>query len=210
MSELITDLPSKKWIGVFAHPDDEWIAGWPVFQNPAVQKGVVFFAGRNGPFVRRNQGWRSRVERVLRQLDIALLGCLDLSPDFYAAGRDEVRMFPDALGTILKENAHGDFALAPILTHNPMGEYGHPDHQAVFGAVISASPAHPVFVTDLCYQGRLSPLQRATYYRNCVAGPFSLDTEMWNSARRCYETEYVWTGKSVPPGEQAKLYRIGA
>jgi len=99
----MTNLPTDKWVGVFAHPDDEWLAGWPIFQRMDLRLGVIFFVGDNrldGQTDHRS--WRPRLTEVLNSLGIELLGCLECPPDFYRLPRSERSIWRDRLAAILE------------------------------------------------------------------------------------------------------------
>jgi LmbE family N-acetylglucosaminyl deacetylase len=216
-NELITKsgsvcLPARSWIGVFAHPDDEWVAGWPVFQESGIHKGVIFFVGDNRGIkeqhVEGSGEWQVALTRVLNALDIEFLGCLNLEPDFYKSPRAKRRTFVDHLLSLLEKARNGLFSDASIITHNPVGEYGHPDHITVFDTVIQADFSNDVYITDICYERPLSPLQIKLFYKTLEPGSFYPDFEQWEKAVNLYKAEYRWTWSMRPTNEIARLYRL--
>ena len=154
-------LQRTAWVGVFAHPDDEWVAGWPVFQDPGASRGVLFVVGDN-----RSTGtapravWEPALRGVVESQGITYLGSLGLRPDFYRAARSERSLLPEALTRTLEATLTGEFADAALVTHNPGGEYGHPDHQCVFQAMLRAGGRRALHFTDLCYEAPMTQLER--------------------------------------------------
>jgi LmbE family N-acetylglucosaminyl deacetylase len=206
-------LPADTWVGIFAHPDDEFVVGWPVFQDASVLKGAFYFVGENRPeCVHERPVWEPALERVLESLGIAYLGSLGLKPDFYRMERNERRRIPAMLKGAMRDILAGPFAGAAIITHNPVGEYGHPDHLAVFDAVLDAAgPEQDIYVTDISFSGRISPWKRKLYYQSSPAGPFSLDKNRYREAVRQYEQLFHWTGapdKSQILDAETHLYRL--
>lgn len=205
MSELSADA----WIGVFAHPDDEWLAGWPIFQRTDLQLGAIFFVGDNrGGGQQAKADWRPRLAWVLESLGVQLLGCLECAPDFYQLPRSKRRVWRDRLGLLLSEaRTTAPFSQARVVTHNPMGEYGHPDHIEVHRAVLDVSDER-IVVSDLSYQDPPSSLVRRIFFRGAGYGPYHLDRARWAAARAAYASSLKWTAWEWPSSELARLYEL--
>ena len=205
----MSDLPARAWVGVFAHPDDEWLAGWPVFQRVDLQLGAVFFVGDNRAGGEGNYAeWRPRLTRVLGSLGVQLLGCLDCSPDFYRLPRSERRIWRDRLADLLGESrATGPFSQARIVTHNPMGEYGHPDHIEVHRAVLDVCDER-ILVSDLSYADPPSSHVKRIFFRGAGYGPYHLDRARWATARAAYSSSLKWTAREWPSTDVARLYEL--
>lgn len=159
-------LPDSAWVGIFAHPDDEWMAGWPVFQNPAVKKGVIFFVGNNcsGRGLGRSS-WQPVLITLLKSLGVQYLGCLGYEPDFSRFPLKARLGMTHSLMKLLSKALTRDFEKAALITHNPSGEYGHPDHRLVFEIILDLSPVNESYITDLCIEGLLSEYHRRLYYQ---------------------------------------------
>ncbi len=205
------DLPTDKWIGVFAHPDDEWLAGWPIFQRADLMRGVIFFVGNNRPDRQDDDEeatWKTGIVQVLDRLGVQLLGCLDCAPGFYRDPRSERRVWREQLTMILdKARSSGPFAGAGLVTHNPVGEYGHPDHIEVHRAVMDTCKS-PVLVSDICDENPISERVRRLFYRGARYGPYSIDHRRWVAARNAYRTSLKWTAREWPGQEIASLYEL--
>lgn len=205
----MTDLPAPAWIGVFAHPDDEWLAGWPLFQRLDIPLGVVFFVGDNRPgLATESEWWRPRLTEVLNELGIELLGCIGCAPDFFRSPRSDRAVWRTRLDALLEEARTDAFADAGLITHNPLGEYGHPDHLEVHRAVLETRDHHPLLISDLCYEGTISERQRRLFYSGSSYGPFTFDHHRWAAARRLYRESLRWTAREWPGQETARLYTL--
>jgi hypothetical protein len=203
-----TPLPAPTWIGIFAHPDDEWVAGWPVFQDPSVGKGVIFFVGDNRAIRDNQEHSESALRRILDSLDIEYLGSLNVPPDFYRLSRNARRRFSESLGNLLESVAIGSYSNASILTHNSAGEYRHPDHTTVLQTVLQVSPLQNVYITDLCFDGSISRMEKTLFYSRPVDGLHELQIERWQRAVQIYTEGYHWTGHQSPGQTVARLYKL--
>lgn len=200
------DIYSKSWVGVYAHPDDEWVAGWPVFQSHGLLKGVVFFVGNNGYC--GDPTWEDKLSRLLLSFGIKYLGTLNLHPDFYMASRHEKAQISDKLTDLLLMKCVNEFSGAALITHNPVGEYGHPDHVQVLNTLLQGSSHNEIYITDLCYDVNLSGKQKDIFYNKPVTEVIELDIALWNLAVNRYKTDLKWTGKSLPGQTKVKLYSL--
>ena len=207
IQNLSSTLPSHKWIGIFAHPDDEWVAGWPVFQDKYVKKGVIFFVG-NTLYGKSSTSCETALRRVLDTLEIEYLGTLKLNPDFYRMKRDMRRALSNELENLIHKVCSGSFLEAAILTHNPIGEYGHPDHITVFDTVLQFDYTNEIYITDLCLKGRISKAQRRIFYRAPLSSTYNLELEQWHKAASIYQKHYRWTGYSEMVQKAARLYKL--
>jgi len=202
-------LPADSWIGVFAHPDDEWLAGWPIFQHTDVRLGVVFFVGDNGPTPSLGSShWEPNLRSILSDFNIELLGCLKCLPKFYQSPRQLRTLWRDKLEKILSSALSGEYAGSGVITHNPLGEYGHPDHIEVHRAVVDICDTTPLVITDLVY-GQVFPRRiNSLYYQGKSHGPYHLDKGCWDAARRAYQNSLHWTVWDVPQKSTARLYEL--
>lgn len=204
-------LPSKTWIGVWAHPDDEWIAGWPVFQDLTCLHGVIFFVGNNSPGkTKEKEEWLKPLRNLLQSMGIRYLGCLNLRPNFYHGDRRERTRWKKMLNVLLDSVfAKGPFADTAIITHNPVGEYGHPDHIEVFRAVMAQPFDRDVYITDIGTGSRISPLMSRTFYSKKITASLNLKQKRWVKAREAYHRFYRWTGRDGEPvNKKASLYKL--
>ena len=201
-------LPGKNWIGGFAHPDDEWFAGWPIFQSTALNLGVIFFVDDNRPDATRSGQCQQRLAEFLSRHGIRLLGTLGCRPGFYKERRQDRTIWRAALTDILdKVLADPAFQGARVITHNPMGEYGHPDHIETTMAVLDVCK-EPIVITDLCYEGHPSEGILRTYYRGRQFGHFELDRQRYATARSAYQSQFRWTAGEWPPCLTANLFEV--
>lgn len=205
----MTDLPSTAWIGVFAHPDDEWLAGWPLFQRTDLQLGVILFVGDNRPGPGAPSALSTkRLCMILDQFGIQLLGCLHCAPNFFREPRSARDVWRRRVERLLAEARTGPFANAGVITHNPVGEYGHPDHIEVHRSILDVCDDQPLVITDLCYDSKLSEGVRRVFYEGKSYGPFQVDRSRWAAARALYRSCLRWTAWEWPSQNSASLYRL--
>jgi len=212
---------------VMAHPDDEVIFGWPLFQDRSVERELLICSSdlhnrRRKRFAKR----RFALQEVCTAHDVALT-CLDHDAGFYRVPSrfsEMPRRWPwtlkpapgsDApLLAFQKEVGHRvrDSDCDAVFTHNPLGEYGHLDHKLLFDIVLRYSRV-PVLITDICRksnwaeQHEIPERIRALYYRDVHAADCRLDRALYDDCERIYRAHDAWTW-GRPPIERCTLYTL--
>lgn len=208
-----------KVLGIFCHPDDEILGGWPVFQNPNIERHLVILCSdlhRKGPNRKR------ALEEVCEQEGIILEYCADFDNNFYAlpTRRADVTL-SDVCSQICEIISVCIDKLKPdfIVTHNPVGFYGHGSHRLLFELVTQHPMASNVIFTDICqksnhrsthgipmsvycaYYGNFIDLDSAAHRRV----DHRLDIDFYNRTKAIYSRRGAWTW-DFPPVEKASLY----
>lgn len=218
--------PSSKLrvLGVLAHPDDECIFGWPVFQNPALDKSlIIVVSDRNNP----ERRWCARrieaLEEICRRYHIRL-SCLHYDSEFYRLPYKKANLvLKDLYQAVTRQITEELRTFGPdfLFCHNPHGEYGMFDHRIVFDIVYHHSEAEHVCITDLCeiHNGwpsfeRIPPREWQLYYQDRPNVAVTLDREFYRSCKGIYDDLECWTWKTkmTPEYPPAKcgLYLLSA
>lgn len=181
-----------KILGIFAHPDDEVIFGWPIFQQYHIEKHLICVTGSD-----------SRL-RCLNQLS----GKCNFSWESPRIKDGEIHKNIPAFEIFVEnaiENAHPDF----IFTHNPHGEYQHPDHISIFNALYNMDSVKNMLITDIRISVKskkynipstnleFSQEEIDKYYMNEFSTS-SIDEDFYNLAKRIYDSENAWTWDRGP------------
>ena len=121
-----------KILAIFAHPDDEMIFGWPVFQNKNIEKFLICVTG--------NDDRQKALTEVSKLLDFQFL-CLNIEDKQVDKHQEELNEAIDNAIDII----HPDF----VFCHNPWGEYQHPDHIAIYDTVVNNKNINFILLTDI-------------------------------------------------------------
>lgn len=194
-------LTGKKVLGILAHPDDEVIFGWPIFQRQDVQKYLLTISD-NGYCKKQGGNPLAALNEICFSEDIFFCGCLNINANFYIQpvirewGRifKVVRLIQEAISKLIRE-IQPDY----IFTHNPVGEYGHGSHEAVFKIVSQHEKVKNLLFTDICLPTEkyistdgLSDFIKRIFYRGsywrCV-----LDTAYAIRCEQVYREHLSWS-----------------
>ena len=197
----MADQQKQKVLGIFCHPDDEILSGWPIFQSDEYEKYLIICcsdAERNRP------NRKVALQEVCKQENINLVYCLDIPNDFYALPtRRADYLLTHAVDYIeqhLKkavETINPDF----IMTHNPVGEYGHGSHRLLFEIVsqLEYIRKQKIIITDICQKSNHrshNEIPRAVkwaYYNNMKRRGCSLDYNFYKRCKLIYDKYSAWT-----------------
>ena len=210
---MIEVLKDKKVLGIFAHADDEIVAGWPIFQDESIDRTLVIMCD---DVKRKGQGRIIALQEVCKVFNIRLFCAGNLDTEFYRLPtRYDDFVLTDALRLILSIITQAVLDVKPdyIMTHNPVGEYGHGDHRLLFEMVTQRSDVTPVIITDLCEEN--SCHRSSKYIPDSIAyayydGMHQYDVKMNNfyeKGMNIYRKYGAWTWKNeLPNVNSCKLY----
>jgi len=176
-----------KILNIFAHCDDHIIFGWPVLQNKEYEKSllVITVPGQTAVL-------KSCTEMKTKYLGNTLLNnkfSIQLKQPLY----DAVNMIRDKIKICINE-IKPDY----IFTHNPMGEYGHYDHQLLFDIVYNLVESIPVLITNIlvksqCWLSKETiPKQYQALYHNKI-DTIEPDIDFYKRQADIFKEEKVWT-----------------
>ncbi len=196
-----------------AHADDEVIALWPgLFKDDCEREILCVTNDYGNPERRWCQHRRDALAEVGKHLGIKTTSLGFPSCVYRLPTRRADFVLADFIKIVLDEVAAHD--CDAVMTHNPMGEYGHLDHQLVHQ--IALQTGKPVLYTDIfipsnwCPWTTLSDAYKAQYHRNewLDHGPYTLDAGRYAAVEAIYRKHGVWTW-SKPPVETCRVYEAG-
>lgn len=217
----INALTNQKVLMVMAHPDDECISGWPILQNPNLKKYLIaVVSDKNNPKMKRYSKRLKPLKEICKLYKIKLM-CLNLNSDFY----NTLTKCPDFNQNYLHKiqesilKIQREFKPDFVFTHNPHGEYGHPDHKMIFDIIYNLSFIKNLCVTDICEKTKFWPsTQRipktefSLYYKGKPNFSVKLNLNFYIKCKKIYVKYGCWTWrKEVPPKyplNECKLYFI--
>lgn len=204
----------KKVLGIFCHPDDEILFGWPVFQSDEFEKHLMICCD---DIVRKGQRRFNALVEVCKQENIKLEAILAESNNFYSLPTrraeylltDAVLKIESILEDII-EKIKPDF----IFTHNPMGEYGHGSHRLLFEIVSQFAAVHNLLITDICEKSNhrshnvIPNITWDSFYEfNSISTHHKLDQAFYFRCREIYNKHNAWTWNKDPI-EVCNLYLL--
>jgi len=214
-----------KVLGVFTHPDDEVIFGWPIFQNKSIDRHLIICT----------EGFDSNAYKVLGTIktdaitEICKIEGIKLEWIGHSDGlhyrmfrpREDllkpVREIQILIDTIVRiaEQVKPDF----IFTHNFWGDNGNSEHRLISEIVINHCLDYNILITDRCennlawFSYKTIPRMHQRYFiEENVFKKCSLDADFYVRCKKVYEKYKVWTGSlSIPPvypKKESSLYII--
>lgn len=204
----------KKVLGIFCHPDDEILFGWPIFQSDQYEKYLIICCD---DVIRKGKERIKALQEVCQQENIQLIDPLNLDNNFYTLPtRRATFLLTDAVAKIREAIEEAIIMIQPdyIFTHNPVGEYGHGSHRLLFEIVSQHPKVNKVIFTDICQESnhrsskQIPYSVRTAYYRE----QFSKDVELlnlnfYNRTKAIYDKYSAWTW-DFPPVKTSLLYYL--
>lgn len=190
-----------KILGIFAHPDDEIIFGWPIFQNYGISKHAAYMTGEP-----------SRLLALSRVGEIANF-------TWECAGFEDFTLsnHPNEVNSYINElikRTNPDF----IYCHNPDGEYGHPDHKAIFLQTLNSEISKNILISNIIVPVNSSKWETlneisknsAPYYGEIICN-VSQQKKVFEDFENVYKQHgcWTWSDKYSLPSD-ASLYILKA
>ena len=195
---------------VQAHPDDEIIFGYPIFQDESIEKTLLCCTS---DLYNPSRQWCAERKYALEkccELTNTKLYCLDYPSSFYTLQSRRPAGVPrtpegDAQGplraacdeiTTMIERLSEDVDY--IYTHNPYGEYGHRDHQTCFDLVMKTTDKD-VLITDIHLPSNwskhytFSKKMNQVYYKNIFKQNIKLNNKLYDECEKLYRQANSWT-----------------
>lgn len=203
----------KKVLGIFCHPDDEVLFGWPIFQTDEFEKHLMVCCS---DFSRKGKCRENALKEVCKNENINLFCCLDEDNNFYSLPtRRADYILTEAVSVIEQWINKAIVEIKPdfILTHNPVGEYGHGSHRLLFEIVSQFTAVHNLLITDICEKSNhrshsvIPSIIWESFYEFNSVSRHSLDQGFYFRCRAIYNKHNAWTW-SKDPIEVCNLYLL--
>lgn len=201
-----------KALGILAHPDDEIIFGWPVFQNRDIERHLLTISHNANTYGKRSM---DALREVCLCENINLIEWPGIDNMFYRLPDRYARFcLIDAVKKIKNVFSKSLADVKPdfIFTHNPMGEYGHGDHKLLFELI--ASFAGTIRFTDICIKTndhisyREIPKVFKRYFTNqCYVA--QRDDIFYDRCQEIYKKYASWSWPLGRGGPQVGVWQIG-
>jgi LmbE family N-acetylglucosaminyl deacetylase len=201
-----------KVVMVLAHPDDEIIFGWPIFQDDDYEKEIIMCSSDfNNPARQQYAHRKFLLQEVCEKYNIPLT-CFDYPSEFYKLETRGTTL-EDMQNTIVDcvNSKECDY----VFTHNPMGEYGMIDHKMLFELMYTRVDK-PLLITDLLQYETHWPSHHKIprriemdFYKHKLFD-CELNVEMYTDIYNIYNKGNAWTYWRTPETETKKcsLYKI--
>lgn len=195
----------KKVLGIFCHPDDEILFGWPIFQSNEYEKYLIILCDDS---TRNRLNRLQALKEVCRNENINLVECLAEDNNFYALPtRRAVNLLTHSIERIEKTITKFIDQIQPnyVFTHNPIGEYGHGSHRLCFEIVSQSPKVERLIFTDICQKSnhrssKVIPfsVRDAYYQEQFEIEPSQLDRKFYERTKAIYDKHNAWTWNQEP------------
>jgi len=197
---------------VVSHPDDEIIFGWPILQNKNINKKILLISSdiyNEKEFLNKNR--LIPIIKICEETNTELFS-LNYDNSFYRLEGWPKTLYKQLNYLISKKikTIKHDY----IFTHNPYGEYGHPDHRFCFESVLLYSEK-PIIYTDIWSENpdnwigeSMSDKYKKLYFNDSLRiGEYNIDREFYKYCMQQYVINGTWTW-GYGPIEKCNLYMI--
>ena len=205
-----------KVLCVFAHPDDEVLFGFPVLQEKSLDRHLIILTSGHE---RHGDKPIKALKEICSNEGINFYEVAGLSNQFYRLPyryddfvlSNAAKMVNDIVDKAIAE-IRPDF----IMTHNPMGEYGHGDHKLCFELIATNPNVKNLIITDTALKDihisydKVPKVYQQNYYRKENYYMTSqIDMDFFNRCLEVYKKHGVWTGRQDTPYiTKANLYHL--
>ena len=188
-----------KVLGIFAHPDDEIIFGWPLMQDSEHDRYLLIVSDNHNTY--GDGPWKA-LQELCKNEQITLLDSPDLPNEFYRLPtRYDNFVLTDAIGKIQDSIARAIEDVNPryVATHNMIGEYGHGDHRLLFDIVSRHEAVENLVISDMCQyvDCHFSHTEIPTRLKKRAFGNYlskeTLDMDWLNRNKAIYKKHNAWS-----------------
>jgi len=183
----IFDSTNKKILFLISHPSDEIIFFWSLLQEMNIEKTILMVSTDiyNNDF---KYDKLTPLKEICNETNTNLI-TLNYDNFFYSLEMYPKKNYQQLHYFIRKQLKDIDYDY--LFTHNPYGEYNHPDNILLFNASLLYSKTEIIY-TDIIYDNIKNKINNIYYKDSNKLGEYYLDENMYYNFKNKYLNNRSW------------------